>query len=434
MACAYCKAHPPAAGETPAAHTDIRRCPRAGALCGTCKTKSAVCVAGVCRKLCTRCNQVGHAKKHCPQKPAAGDGERHCGHCGAVGHQSNHCPVRKQAEGAEALRSKCRKCGQAGHNIGTCPQVTEDERAEVGKGAGRPVVAALDQDARRRLAREINPDYDRSGNRIGPGGGQPGFTSAHSYHEHDPSLVGYQFQPLVSRRFVMNTSRRDGMSSSFRICSITTEKCEGFAQMPRERRVRVGARVLEHAQQRVEQDERGTTEALDAAERAYREQQPPPEPEETALPAPEPRHRARRQPGYRGFLRAATTQGAAATRPRGCQGARRRASSQDIEALTGGFDRPDVRSQEVKAGLQSVRLQLAAREAADAAHAKAMTEDYDQTMRRHEELKRKASSDDLVRRLDAHRAQKKTKAAGDDEQADPEASQFLSSIIGGHRE
>jgi hypothetical protein len=234
MVCAYCKAHPPAAGEQPAPHTDIRRCPRAGAVCGTCKTKSAVCVAGVCRKLCTRCNQVGHAKKHCPQKPVAGDGERHCGHCGAVGHQSNHCPVRKQAEGAEALRSKCRKCGQVGHNIGTCPQVTEDERAEAGKGAGRPVVAALDQDARRRLAREVNPDYDRSGNRIGPGGGQPGFMPAHCYHEHDPSLVGYQFQPLVSRRFVMNTPRRDAMSSSFRLHSITTEKCEGFAQMPRE--------------------------------------------------------------------------------------------------------------------------------------------------------------------------------------------------------
>lgn len=64
--CAYCKAHPPAAGEQLAPHTDIRRCPRAGAVCGTCKTISAVCVAGVCRKLCTRCNQVGHAKKHCP--------------------------------------------------------------------------------------------------------------------------------------------------------------------------------------------------------------------------------------------------------------------------------------------------------------------------------------------------------------------------------
>ena len=434
MVCAYCKAHPPAAGETIAAHADIRRCPRRGAVCATCNTKSAVCVKGVCRKLCTRCNQVGHAKKHCPQKPVAGDGERHCSHCGAVGHQSNHCPVRKQAEGAEALRGKCRKCGQVGHNIGTCPQVTEDERAEVGRGAGRPVVAALDQDARRRLAREINPDYDRSGNRVGPAGGQPGFMPAHCYHEHDPSLVGYRFQPLVSRRFVMNTPRRDGMSSSFRICSISTEKCEGFAQMPRERRVQVGARVLEYAQQRAEQDERGTTEALDAAERAYREQQPPPEPGGTAMPVPGPRHQARRQSGYHGFLRTAATQGAAATRPRGCQGARRRASSQSLEALTGGFDRPDVRSHGVKAELQRTRLELAAREAADAAHAKAMTEDYDQTMRRLEARKRKASSDDLVRRLDAHRARKEVKATDDGEVADPEASGFLSTIIGGHTE
>ena len=50
-----------------------------------------------------------------------------------------------------------------------------------------------------------------------------------------------------------------------------------------------------------------------------------------------------------------------------------------------------MRSQGVKAELQSTRLKLAAREAADAAHTKAMTEDYDQTMRHHEALKRKAS-------------------------------------------
>ena len=139
-------------------------------------------------------------------------------------------------------------------------------------------------------------------------------------------------------------------------------------------------------------------------------------------------------PGYHGFLRTVATQGVAATRPRSYQGAHHGSSSQDLEALTSGFDRPDVRSQGVKAELQSTRLKLAAREAADAAHTKAMTEDYDHTMRRHEALKRKASSDDLVRRLDAHRAQKKAKAAKDDEQADPEVSEFLSTIIGGHRE
>eukprot|EP01043_Picozoa_sp_COSAG02_P020424 COSAG02_NODE_1008_length_15238_cov_24.345928_2_plen_58_part_00 len=46
-------------------------------------------------------------------------------------------------------------------------------------------------------------------------------------------------------------------------------------------------------------------------------------------------------------------------------------------------------------------------------------------MRHLEARKHKASSDDLVRRLDAHRARKEVKATKDDEVADPEASEFL---------
>ena len=160
--CAYCKAHPPAAGEQPAPHADIRRCPRAGAVCGTCGVRSAKCVGGECKTKCTNCEQIGHRKADCtqPKRPVT------CRTCGGVGHRSDSksCPMRDEAaartcsvcgstdhvKGAacdtlfrqwckdneemlrgkeadvrklfeEAQAPKCKACGKPGHTAGTCP-------------------------------------------------------------------------------------------------------------------------------------------------------------------------------------------------------------------------------------------------------------------------------------------------------------------------
>eukprot|EP01043_Picozoa_sp_COSAG02_P031294 COSAG02_NODE_2035_length_10040_cov_4.348355_3_plen_768_part_00 len=161
--CTWCAKHPPAPGEEVAAHKSAAKCPRLP-VCATCGLKRAPCAGGVCKTVCTLCDQVGHGKKDCPtkeqnKKPVI------CGACGGQGHRSDSrkCPKRsapatrvcsccgdsshvagprcEKARGEwirancpdaskeeqcmrcdEALSKKCQACGELGHNKGTCPK------------------------------------------------------------------------------------------------------------------------------------------------------------------------------------------------------------------------------------------------------------------------------------------------------------------------
>jgi hypothetical protein len=106
--CAYCRHCPPAEGDGVPTHRDIRRCPRAGAVCGTCGARSAKCVGGACKTQCTVCKQIGHRRADCTQpKPAVT-----CAACNGLGHRrdSQRCPKRSEA----AVRT-CTVCGSADH-------------------------------------------------------------------------------------------------------------------------------------------------------------------------------------------------------------------------------------------------------------------------------------------------------------------------------